>query len=305
MHINLLFGFLGAGKTTLVRRLLAKPVDTHKTAVIVNEFGEVGVDGQILSGASVDVIELTSGCLCCTLRGALPLAIEELRDMQQVERVIVEATGVAQPAEMLESLAEGGEGLEAEVGRLVTVVDTAKLPKLLPMLGEFYARQIAGADIVVLNKCDLVAPADIERARTQIRELNPGADILFAEQGDVNNEYLMRGVTRRPSVSTPHEEAATHHVHEPPAETFVLRPSGHATRRDLEDFFGALSDHVWRAKGYVALDGECHLVQYAMGQLEIAPAPDRAAQSEYMVFIGRGMERSTIERRFERAGVSA
>jgi G3E family GTPase len=298
MHINLLFGFLGAGKTTLVRRLLAKPVDTLKTAVIVNEFGEVGVDGKILSGNSVDIIELTSGCLCCTLRGALSMAIEELRDMQQVERVIVEATGVAQPAEMLDSLAEDGEALELSIGPVVTVVDAAKLPKLLPLLGEFYANQIAGGDIVVLNKCDLVDPADLDRAHTQVLEVNPHADIVFAEQGEVDNGYLLSGTTRR-APSGGHQQHA--HVHEAPAESFVLRPHFEGGRRDLEEFFGGLTDAVWRAKGYVALGGTCHLVQYAMGQLEIVPAPERGGQSEYLVFIGRGMERERIERRLELA----
>ena len=298
VHVNLLFGFLGAGKTTLVRRLLADPVDKLKTAVIVNEFGDVGVDGKILGGNSVDIIELTSGCLCCTLRGALSLAIEELRDMQHVERVIVEATGVAQPAEMLESLAEG-DGLELSIGRLVTLVDTAKLPKLLPMLGEFYASQIAGGDIVVLNKCDLVAPADLERARMQILELNANADILFAEQGDVDNSYLMRGTTPRVPAASEHHHAP--HTHDAPAESFVLRPHFEGGRSELEALFGGLGDAVWRAKGYVALDGVCHLVQYAMGQLEIDPAPERGAQSEYLVFIGRGMARERIERRFELA----
>ena len=320
MRINLLFGFLGAGKTTLVRRLLTKPVDTLKTAVIVNEFGEVGVDGRILSGSSVDVIELTSGCLCCTLRGALSLAIEELRDMQQIERVIVEATGVAQPAEMLESLAEPGGTLELEVGRLATVVDIAKLPKLLPMLGEFYANQIRHADIVVLNKCDLVAPDDLEKARARILEVNPAADIVFAEQGDIDAAYLLQGVTRLwpPAQSGALRPDDDHHVanrtveHEKdhahpsaPAESFVLRPRDDVGRSELEHFFGGLTDAVWRAKGYVFLDGGCHLVQYAMGQLEVTAAPEREAQSEYMVFIGRGMDRSAIEQRFQFAGSGA
>ncbi len=320
MHIHLLFGFLGAGKTTLVRRLLTRPVDKLKTAVIVNEFGDVGVDGQILSGSSVDVIELTSGCLCCTLRGALSLAIEELRDIQQVERVIVEATGVAQPAEMLESLADPGSTLELTVGRVATVVDTAKLPKLLPMLGEFYANQIRHADIVVLNKCDLVAPEDLDQRRAQILEVNPAADIVYAEQGDVDTGYLLQGVTRlwlpAQGAGLPQDddhasaehgtERAGDHAHPPaPAESFVLRPGGDASRRDLEGFFGGLNDNVWRAKGYVLLDGACHLVQYAMGQLEITAAPEREAQSEYMVFIGRDMDRNAIERRFQFAGASA
>lgn len=240
--------------------------------------------------------------------------------MQQVARVIVEATGVAQPAEMLENLMEPGSTLELEVGPLATVVDTAKLPKLLPMLGEFYANQIRHADIVVLNKCDLVGAQDLEQARARILEVNPGADLVYAEQGDVDTGYLLRGVTRlwppvqprapRDGDDHTHADHAVghdvHHAQPPaPAETFVLRPAGDASRSELEDFFGALGDSVWRAKGYVLLEGASHLVQYAMGQLEITAAPERGAQSEYMVFIGRGMDRSAIERRFQLAGANA
>jgi G3E family GTPase len=85
----------------------------------------------------------------------------------------------------------------------------------------------------------------------------------------------------------------------------VLRPGGDASRSELEQFFGGLADQVWRAKGYVSIEGRSHLVQYAMGQLEITAAAEREAQSDYMVFIGRGMDRGTIERRFHFAGADA
>ncbi len=319
-QVHLLCGFLGAGKTTLVRRLLAKPADGLKTAVIVNEFGEVGVDGQILSGSNVDILELTSGCLCCTLKGSLILAIEELRNTQGVERVIVEATGVAQPAEMVESLSDTGEeGLAVDIGPVVTVVDTAKLPKLLSMLGEFYASQIGSADIVVLNKSDLVTPEALDAASWQIRAINPRADVLFSEQGDVDGAYLLRhrGVERPDdpgghdafgeSVAgktgghhAGHAGHAAHHNHDsPPAESFVLASSGTPRRVSVERFFRELDDSVWRAKGYMVIEGESCLVQYSMGQLEITPASARS--TGYVVFIGRGMARESIERRLRLA----
>src|SRR5687768_10763496 len=190
MRVNLLFGFLGSGKTTLAKHLLAERDRDMKTAVIVNEFGEVGVDGDILRGDNVDVVELNSGCLCCTLRGSLMLAVEELREKSKVERVIVEATGVAQPAELLETLADFSRDEALDVGPLVTVVDVFKFPKLLSMLGDFYVDQIENADIVLLNKIDLVTPAELEEATRQIRELNPDADLLYAEQGRVRPEEL-------------------------------------------------------------------------------------------------------------------
>ncbi|HYC38702.1 MAG TPA: GTP-binding protein [Usitatibacter sp.] len=320
MRVNLLFGFLGSGKTTLARHLLAERAPDVKTAVIVNEFGEVGIDGEILKGDNVDVVELNSGCLCCTLRGSLMLAVEELREKSKVERVIVEATGVAQPAELLETLADSSMGDGLAVGPLVTVVDAFKFPKLVSMLGDFYVDQIENADIVLLNKIDLVTPAQLEEVTRQVRELNPGADLLFAEQGRVRPEELFEkradGLIERvlaegeadprPPTSVAHHHDHHHdHDHDPhadaPVQSFVVRGSGNATRAGIERFFGALPDNVWRAKGFVHIDGKPSLVQYSLGQLEVTPASK--AQAEAMVFIGNGMDRARIEAGF--AGVRA
>lgn len=318
MHVNLLFGFLGSGKTTLAKHLLAERGRDMKTAIIVNEFGEVGVDGDILRGDNVDVVELNSGCLCCTLRGSLMLAVEELRDKAKVGRVIVEATGVAQPAELLETLADSTRDNGLDVGPLVTVVDVFKFRKLLSMLGDFYADQIENADILILNKVDLVTADELREATREVRSLNADAEILFAEQGRVRPEDLFEkrgsglvertlaeaGADDHASASAPHSHGHDHgghdHDHDPhadaPAQSFVVPARGNATREGVERFFGALPDAVWRAKGFMQVDGKPALVQYAMGQLEITPA--RSPQSEAIVFIGDGMDRPAIEAGF-------
>ena len=320
MRVNLLFGFLGSGKTTLAKHLLAERGRDMKTAVIVNEFGEVGVDGEILRGANVDVVELNSGCLCCTLRGSLMLAVDELREKSKVERVIVEATGVAQPAELLETLADTARGEKVDVGPLVTVVDAFKFPKLVSLLGEFYVDQIENADIVLLNKIDLVSPEELERVTREIRELNADADILFSEQGRVLPEQLFdkrphglidtlvaeARTARRPEPAHDHhhDHGAHDHAHDPhadaPVQSFVVRGSGNATRAGLERFFAALPDRVWRAKGFLHVDGRPSLVQYSLGQLEVTPAGK--AGGEALVFIGNGMDRPGIEAAFAGAG---
>lgn len=323
MRVNLLFGFLGSGKTTLARHLLAEREPDVKTAVIVNEFGEVGIDGDILRGDNVDVVELNSGCLCCTLRGSLMLAVEELRDKAKVERVIVEATGVAQPSELLDTLADSSMEEGLDIGPLVTVVDVFKFPKLVSMLGDFYEDQIESADIVLLNKIDLVTPAQLEEATRQIRELNPQADLIYAEQGRVRPEELFEkraaGLIDRlmaeggPGDEAPqerghehahdHDHDHGHHGHDPhadaPAQSFVVRGSGNATSAGVQRFFDALPDNVWRAKGFVHVDGRPSLVQYSLGQLEITPA--KSAQGEAIVFIGNGMDRAAIESGFAQA----
>jgi len=316
MRVNLLFGFLGSGKTTLVKHLLAEGGRAVKTAVIVNEFGEVGVDGDILRGNSVDIVELNSGCLCCTLRGSLMLAVEEL-GKANVERIIVEATGVAQPGELTDTLRDSSIKLHVDIGPLVTVVDAAKFPKLITMLGEFYAAQIENADIVVLNKADLVTMDQLEEVGREIREINAHAEILFAEQCDVDTDYLLEvhsggllardqvpteGSMHQPVVQSAQTEAHEHHEHEHGAqasghaESFVLLGGGNPDQSRLEQFFHELPEAVWRAKGFMTIGGKPRLVQYTMGQLEISMAS--GIPSEKIVFIGRNMNRSAIEAQF-------
>ena len=193
VRVNLLFGFLGSGKTTLVRRILGERGGGRPMAVIVNEFGEVGVDGDVIAGSNVDLVELTSGCLCCTLRGSLMSAVEELREKAGVEQIVVEATGVASPGDMLEDLGESKLSGEMDVGPLVTVVDAPKFTRLQEMLGEFYEEQVENADVLVLNKIDLATPEALDEAREAVREINPDATLLFAEQGDTDLALLLDG----------------------------------------------------------------------------------------------------------------
>ncbi len=322
MHVNLLFGFLGSGKTTLAKHLLAEAGNTMKTAVIVNEFGEVGIDGDILRGQNIDVIELNSGCLCCTLRGSLLLAVEELRDKSHVERVIVEATGIAQPGELLQTLAESSKDHGLEIGPLVTVVDTAKFSKFESMLGDFYLDQIETADIVIANKIDLANLDQVEATTRRIRELNPHALLLFAERGRVPADRLFQAsasellektreeLAHLGPVGLPRGAADEHHhghdhhdhqhQHDPhadaPAQSFVVAAGRNARRDGVTEFFGALADNVWRAKGFVQVDGQPCLVQYSLGQLEITASD--APASDAIVFIGQSMDRPGIEARF-------
>lgn len=313
MRVNLLFGFLGSGKTTLARRLLDERGRDMRTAVIVNEFGDVGIDGEILRGANIDMIELNSGCMCCTLKGSLMLAIEELYRKAGVERVIVEATGVAQPGELLEMLADSTLDARIEIGPLVTVVDAARFHRLDAGLGEFYEAQIANADIVVLNKVDLADAKTLEDVRATVAQINPRGMILFAERAEVDSRLVLDGdlsaligeaamrrggavADSRHHAHPGHDHDHDHHAGEPHAESFVLDAGGNPPRRRLEAFFAALPEDVWRVKGFMRIDGQPVLVQYSTGQLEITPAEARTG--EILVFIGRRMNRVDIARDF-------
>ena len=324
LRINLLFGFLGSGKTTLVRRILGERAGERKMAVIVNEFGDVGVDGEVIAGSNVNLVELTSGCLCCTLRGSLMSAVEELREKAAVEQIVVEATGVASPGDMLEDLNESRVARELDVGPLVTVVDAPKFTRLQQMLGEFYEEQVENADVLVLNKIDLATPGELDKAKAAVREINPDAVLLFAEQGDTDLALLLDGPEsellaqmKAEAEGHPHHHGHDdghghkdddrhnhhgdghdhdHHGHaHAAAESFVMDASGDFSREGLAAAFASLPANVWRSKGFLTVDGESGLLQFTMGQLEIGGAPAR--ERPYLVVIGEDLDRPAVESR--------
>ena len=326
LRVNLLFGFLGSGKTTLLRHILGERAGERKMAVIVNEFGDVGVDGEVITGSNVNLVELTSGCLCCTLRGSLMSAVEELREKAAVEQIVVEATGVASPGDMLEDLNDSRISHELDVGPLVTVVDAPKFTRLQQMLGEFYEEQVENADVLVLNKIDLATPGELDEAKAAVREINPDAVLLFAEQGDTDLALLLDGPESEllAQMKAEAEGSAHHHGHDghasdrdhghgdhqdhhahdhdhdhghahshAPAESFVMDAAGDFSRTGLVDAFASMPANVWRSKGFLTVDGEPSLLQFTMGQIEIESAPAR--ERPYLVVIGEDLDRPAVE----------
>ena len=191
--LTVLTGFLGAGKTTLLNRLLRDPA-LAGTAVIVNEFGEIGLDHLLVGESEDGIIELSSGCLCCTIRGELVTTLENLlraldnHRIERLDRVIIETTGLADPAPVLQSvLLHPYLSLRYRLDGVVTVVDAVNGARTLDISDEAN-RQIAVADRIVLTKADL-AEAD-PNIRDRIRTLNPGAVILEAGRDDVQPSNL-------------------------------------------------------------------------------------------------------------------
>ena len=311
MQVNLLFGFLGSGKTTLARRLLKEGGGERKMAVIVNEFGDVGIDGEILEGADIDMVELTSGCLCCTLKGPLVNAIEELNAKKDIDITIIEATGIAEPEEMIEMFSDETFSSRYDVGPMLTVVDVPKFTQLLEMLGPFYEAQIRNADVLVLNKIDLASADDLDTVRAAIVELNGDAELIFTEQCELETEKILASGTNAKMIahlatnhdvkadseeSHEHNHGHNHDHRHASAQSFVLDASGNAQRADVENYFENLPENVWRAKGFTHVDGAPALIQFTMGQLVISATEERAHY--HMVFIGPDIDRSNIELAF-------
>src|SRR5262247_3998592 len=183
--VTLLTGYLGAGKTTLLNRILSEP-HGQKYAVIVNEFGEIGIDNDLVVGADEEVFEMNNGCVCCTVRGDLVRIIDGLmRRKGKFDAIIVETTGLADPAPVAQTFfMDDNVGRKAKLDAVVTIADAKWLQDRLKDAPEA-KNQIAFADVILLNKTDLVTPDELSDVEARIRGINPYAKLHKTERAKI------------------------------------------------------------------------------------------------------------------------
>jgi G3E family GTPase len=304
-------GFLGAGKSTLVSRLVETP-EGEGTAIVVNEIGEIGVDDALLATSGETVRLMAGGCLCCAVRSDLEMTLRGLhRDRSEgrlppFRRIVLETSGAADPAAILQTLI--GNRVLAETFHLqavVTVVDAVNGERTLDEWPE--ARmQVALADRIVLTKGDLADAAAKAITLARLRELNPQAPVVEALGGMVDPGFLLAEAPLRSSFAAADVPVAGRHGQ--PIETFTLTLERPFTSASLTEALTTLSrlcgSHLLRAKGLVAVAG-CHgpiVVQGVRHQwhppVELASWPDGDRRSR-IVFIGARLRRDAIARLFQ------
>ena len=183
--VTVLTGYLGAGKTTLLNRILSEP-HGKKYAVIVNEFGEIGIDNDLVVGADEEVFEMNNGCICCTVRGDLVRILDGLmRRKGKFDAIIVETTGLADPAPVAQTFfIDENVGKKTRLDAVVTVADAKWLNDRLKDAPEA-KNQIAFADVILINKTDLVTPEELSEVETRIRGINPYAKVHKTQRGQI------------------------------------------------------------------------------------------------------------------------
>src|SRR5262252_3539436 len=201
--ITLITGPLGSGKTTLLRHILT--VQSGKIAIVMNEFGEIAIDTKVIEGKNVRIAELGGGCVCCSLLGEFEAAVNEIVDKIAPERIIVETTGLAEPEALVFDIQE--ELLQCRLDGVVSVIDADMLIRF-PEVGHTTGLQIEGADILLLNKIDLIEAAQIESLETKLREINTTAAIVRTERCRIDPELLF-GIERERNIARPE------HRHQP------------------------------------------------------------------------------------------
>jgi G3E family GTPase len=287
LKVNVIGGFLGSGKTTLLRHFLAQPKMAEKVAVIVNELGEVGVDGEVLARKGSKVVELTNGCVCCQVTGDLVDAIKALHADYRPDRLLIETTGVAEPGKVLTALYSPFLSGEVRVEPTVVVVDASGFARLYKELAYHYVMQVKAADVVLLNKADLVTPAAMRRVEAEVRKLHPRAFVARTVHGRVDLLGLLEGA-----------EAAAPPAEEPGRavkfDSFVFRGEDTFDKAKLGAFLEKLPAACYRAKGFVRTGEGPFLVNFTTGQTEWEPWPGQEAAR--LVFIGRGLREKALIR---------
>jgi G3E family GTPase len=291
--LHLISGFLGSGKTTLLQRLLKHCLATgRKPAVMMNEYGEVNIDGELLRGQGYAVREMTNGCICCTIGGTLGLALQEVVALKP-DVIFVEASGLADPLELIDQITKEDVLPFVRLASLIAVLDPVNLAQLAEEMHSGIRQQTELADFILINKRDLADEHTLKNLIAQVQNINPRARILLTKHGimDYNLALDREGEISRPP--TQHRQAPIHdHFH-----TLTVLCQAPLIRERFEHLIRSLPPTIWRAKGFVRFtdSDEQWMFQFIAGDfaiewLDLLPEPP-----EHVVFIGKEFDREMLQ----------
>ncbi len=310
LPVTILTGYLGAGKTTLLNRILSEK-HGRRYAVIVNEFGELGVDGDLVVGADEDVFTMNNGCLCCTVRGDLIRIIGSVLDRApELDGLLIETTGLAHPAPIVQTFfMDRSINIRTRLDTFVAVADARHLEQQLSNSTEAEA-QLASADLVLLNKIDLVEPDQLAACERRIRAINPSAAIRRTLRSEVPIvEVLVRNAfdLARLTEEAPSLLNETHHHHSAGVGSFSMEVDQPIQMERflpwIDHLLATDGDDLFRVKGVLDIEGHDRRYLFqAVHRISDGDFLDRwpsGVRRSKLVFIGRCLDRDRLRRNFE------
>ncbi len=207
--IDIISGFLGAGKTTLIKKLIAEAFEGEKLVLIENEFGEIGIDGGFLKEAGIQITEMNSGCICCSLVGDFGEALKEVLTKYSPDRVIIEPSGVGKLSDVVKAVKNIGD--EVQINSTATVVDASKCKMYMKNYGEFYNNQIEYAGTVILSRTQNVSADKLDACLKMIREKNEEASIITTPWDDIQGKNIVEAMEKVNSLEKELLEEHEHH----------------------------------------------------------------------------------------------
>ena len=327
--IDIFSGFLGAGKTTLIRKLIAEAYQGEKLVLIENEFGEIAIDGGFLKDAGVEITEMNSGCICCTLVGDFTKALKKVMADYAPDRIIIEPSGVGKLSDVAKAVS-GVEG--AEIGAKVTVVDAGKCRMYMRNFGEFFNDQVENADLIVMSRTDTASAEKILAATELLKGLNDHAGLITTPWSQISGQQISEAMERNGLQAEmerlahehehhhdhdhehEHDEHCTcgchdhdhdHEHHHHADEVFTswgMETPRKFSQAEIQALLDALEDEqkygaVLRAKGIVdASDGEWIYFDYVPGESNIRRGA--AAVTGRFCVIGSGLKEDALKELF-------
>ena len=263
-RIDIISGFLGAGKTTLIKKLLGDALKGQQVVLIENEFGEIGIDGGFLKDAGIEIREMNSGCICCSLVGDFGAALKDVITKYHPDRIIIEPSGVGKLSDVIKAV----DGVEKEAGvalnSATTVVDVMKCKMYLRNFGEFFENQVKSAGTIILSRTDKADTEKVEAAVKMLRELNPEAHIITTPVEVLGGKKVL-DTMEGAIINLAQVDEEEHHHHHHADEVFTSWGQETVktfTKEQIEGILKKLSEDtaygmVLRAKGMVAgADGQ-------------------------------------------------
>jgi G3E family GTPase len=328
--VTVLTGFLGAGKTTLLNYLLSQK-HGYKCAIIINEFGAISIDNQLVVGADEEVLELNNGCLCCRVRGDLVRSLGDLlRKQKRFDYVLIETTGLADPNPVVHTFKASQLAESLRLDGIVTVVDAKHLEKELNDGPEPQA-QIAAADLILLNKTDLVTPHELDRLEARIRKINALARIHRTQRSQVDPGRIFDIKAREltaplviPEAESGHEgsdhdhqhehdhdhdhEEDDHHHHDDEISSFYLSDDRPLDLQKIEawlsEIISTMGERLYRSKGILHVKGQPKRIVFHGVQTMFEASPERfwnqgEKRQSQLVFIGKQLDEAKIRAGFQ------
>ena len=330
IKIDIFSGFLGAGKTTLIKKLIAEAFAGEKLVVIENEFGDIGIDGGFLEDAGIQITEMNSGCICCSLVGDFGKALCEVISTYSPERIIIEPSGVGKLSDVIKAVND----LELDnitLNSATAVVDAKKCKMYMKNFGEFFNNQIESASTIVLSHTQSLSDEKIATTCALIRQHNSSAEIVTTDWSELTGAQILSAMEKTSTLAAELEALSAeeiypecghhHHHHHDHDEECCCHDHGHHhhhadevftswgketahryTEDELKAALAALENEqeygmVLRAKGIVAGDGCWYHFDYTPGEAEIRQG--NAATTGRLCVIGSGIKEEALEKLFK------
>lgn len=313
--VDIISGFLGSGKTTLIKKLLNECLQDENVVIIENEYGEVGIDGSVLRSDNITIKEITSGCICCSISKDFRSAIREIISTYNPDRIIIEPSGVAKLSQIVKEISSEVANKNIVINIKITVVDSVNFEQYIDNFGEFFVDQIQYAKTVMLSKTDQISNAQLMQVFKAVRKLNPNCPIISTPIAKVRGDKILEtaefrnkdaiddtGVVRK-TLNTSHvirRRMGIHSCADEVFDTWGVETPKYFTRReiknDLDELKSNVCGNVIRAKGIVNTKNSWIQFDYVSGKSDI-----KEVDYDYtgrICVIGTGLKKQEIKKLF-------